>query len=148
HFVSQRSHFTARAATAGVACALRGVVRIGCDQWPAFPVVSLLRVEPTGLSVIARRRPIVWLDWCTRDRDARFGRVELLDHAAHLIILKPLPAETADAVRMISRFRNYSSRAIEDLKRMSFVGEIVHGAKSFDIVRAIHVECVGVVDEI
>src|SRR2546425_9833898 len=55
-FIGERDHFAARAATAGVTWALRSAVGVRGNEWPAFPIVGLLRVIPAG-GVISKCLP-------------------------------------------------------------------------------------------
>ncbi len=56
YFISQGRGLAARATTGGVTRILLRAVGIGGEQWTAFPVVSLLRVDQAG-RVIAHGHP-------------------------------------------------------------------------------------------
>lgn len=147
-FIRERDDFATCTAAAAVACFFGGAVSVCGNPRSAFPIVALVRVNPTRLRIITSRLPTIREDWYAGDRDAGLGRVRLLNGSTHCIVMDKLGAEAARAAWMIAGLCDDAAGAIKDLKRVRFIRGAINAGPTFDIVRAIDELRVGVVDEI
>src|ERR1044072_1391399 len=61
HFIGKSNDLAASASAAGVARGFGCIVDVRSNQRPAFPIVGLLRVEPSRRRIVARGGPCKWI---------------------------------------------------------------------------------------